>query len=187
MKMYHLTMTAVLAVTMVIFPSLGLLAHPAKSEREPEEKKLITESVGGAFFDVLDTSSGEVTRYSERDYLFGVVAAEMPASYPSESLKAQAVASYTVACKRRAAERANPDESMLGADITSDYTIDQAFITREKARENWGEAAERYENKLDAAIDSVLGEVLTYEGEIAETLFFAISNGKTEYSENVFS
>ena len=41
------------------------------------------------------TESGEVVSISLKDYLFGVVAAEMPALYEKEALKAQAVVAYT--------------------------------------------------------------------------------------------
>ena len=40
---------------------------------------------------------GEILEYSINDYLFGVLAAEMPALYDEEALKAQAVAAYTFA------------------------------------------------------------------------------------------
>ena len=43
---------------------------------------------------------GKVTEYSVKEYIFGVVAAEMPALYETEALKAQAVAAYTFACYR---------------------------------------------------------------------------------------
>lgn len=177
-------MTAVLAVTLTVSSAAGLIFRQRPvTEKTPDGA--VTDS--GAYFDVLNTENGEIVRYSDRDYLFGVVAAEMPAAYPAEALKAQALASYTVACKKRLAERADPDENMHGADITNDFNVDQAFVTKEEAYAGWGDAAQRYENKIYAAVDSVLGYVLSYEGELAEALFFAISNGKTEQAENVFS
>ena len=39
----------------------------------------------------------KVSEFSTNDYLFGVIAAEMPALYEKEAIKAQAVAAYTFA------------------------------------------------------------------------------------------
>ena len=47
-------------------------------------------------FDLLDESTGEIITVSARDYLLGAVASEMPPSFHSEALKAQAAASTTL-------------------------------------------------------------------------------------------
>ena len=44
-----------------------------------------------------------------RDYLSGVLAGEMPASYPEEALKAQAVASYSYLLHRKNSIAEHPD------------------------------------------------------------------------------
>ena len=46
---------------------------------------------------VLLTDRGEIAEVPVRDYLIGAVAAEMPASYEAEALRAQAVVSHTYA------------------------------------------------------------------------------------------
>ena len=95
---------------------------------------------------VLDKESGKVTKMKVDDYIFGVVAAEMPASYCDEALKAQAVASYTYMLFR-SAQRADMDY-----DVCADSSKDQAYISREKACEKWGDNADKYCEKLDKAI-----------------------------------
>ena len=81
-------------------------------------------------FRILDTTSGEVTEMPAEEYIFGVVAAEMPALYDTEALKAQAVAAYTFACYRRA------ENTGKSYDLTTDHTTDQSFTTEEAARES---------------------------------------------------
>ena len=131
-------------------------------------------------FRVLDTANDTVTVMSAKDYLFGVVAAEMPLSYEKEALKAQAVAAYTFACYRR---QNNADRSY---DLTADSTLDQSFIPREKAKERWGQNAQENEKKLDEILEEVKGEYIAYEDQPILAAYHAISPGKTESSETVW-
>lgn len=131
-------------------------------------------------FNVLDKTSGKITKMKSDEYIFSVVAAEMPALYEKEALKAQAVAAYTFALIR---SNENSDKEY---DITTDYTVDQSFISREEARKKWGEKADGYEEKIDSAIKDVKGYTVTYNGELALTVYHALSCGKTESSENVW-
>ncbi len=126
------------------------------------------------------TQTGETVTLSAEDYIFGVVAAEMPALYENEALKAQAVAAYTYYLNKKesyAAEEFN---------ITDDYTTDQSFITVSAAREKWGGGADEYENKIRKAVKSVLGKRVLYNGAPANTVYHAISFGITENCADVW-
>lgn len=116
---------------------------------------------------------GTPTKLSRRDYIRGVVAAEMPALYENEALKAQAVAAYTFACYR-AARRTE-----LPYDVTADSQIDQGYTSDAAAREKWGANAQQYLDKIDAAVAAVEGELLTYNGECALAAYHAMSSGVT--------
>ncbi len=117
--------------------------------------------------------TGEIKEMTVEDYLFSVVAAEMPALYETEALKAQTVAAYTYAmCKAARSEEEY--------DITDDSSIDQAFISREEALAKWGEDAPVYEEKIRSAVKSVLYETITYDGQLILAAYHAISSGKTE-------
>ena len=48
-----------------------------------------------AVYQILDANTGKVLRLTPQEYLIGVTAAEMPASYEPEALKAQAVAAHS--------------------------------------------------------------------------------------------
>ncbi len=123
---------------------------------------------------------GEVIEYSIKDYVFGVVAAEMPALYDEEALKAQAVAAYTFANYRKAESEDN------GYDISSDPDTAQCFITREEAATRWGEKADEYAKKIDKCIEAVQGEMLVYDNKPIFAAYHAISSGITNSCADVW-
>ena len=131
-------------------------------------------------FRVFDKQNDKIIKMSQSDYIFGVVAAEMPALYGEEALKAQAVAAYTFAYTK---SLANKDKDY---DITTDFTIDQAYISREDARKRWGSSADIYEAKIDNAVKSVIGEIITYKGKPITAVYHAVSAGKTEKAEDIW-
>lgn len=141
----------------------------------PKAEEAVSET-----FIVCNTETGENTEMSAEDYIFGVVAAEMPALYDEEALKAQAVAAYTYACYRKA------ENSEKSYDITNDHTTDQSYISEAEARERWGDNADTYAEKIKAAVKKTSGYMVTYEGKPALTVYHAISSGKTEAAENVW-
>ena len=133
-------------------------------------------------FKLLDTAANTVTEIPSKEYIFGVVAAEMPALYEFEALKAQAVAAYTFAHFRKN----EAEKSGREYDISTDHKTDQSFITRAAAREKWGDKADEYEQKIESAISAVYGNVLTYNNDVILSVYHAISSGITEKSENVW-
>ncbi len=131
-------------------------------------------------FKVLLSETNTVTSLSVEDYLFGVLAGEMPALYEEEALKAQAVCAYTFALWR---QKENTDKDY---DISDDYTTDQCYITPEAARKKWGSKADEYEQKIRSAIKTVENEALTYNGELILSVYHAVSGGSTEAAKNVW-
>lgn len=130
---------------------------------------------------VLDKNSGNVAEIDLDEYLFGVVAAEMPASYNEEALKAQAIASYTYMLFR-ANERSGEKY-----DVVDDSSTDQAFITRKEAREKWGDNYDKYANKIDAVIKAVSGYVMVDEKDMPIlAAYHNISAGRTESAKTVW-
>lgn len=123
---------------------------------------------------------GKVTEYSANDYIFGVVAAEMPALYETEALKAQAVAAYTFACYRM------QNNTNTEYDISADPETAQCFITRKEAAARWGEKADEYAKKIDDCIAAVEGEILTYDGALIFAAYHAISAGATNSCADVW-
>ena len=105
----------------------------------------------------LELEDGTVEELTMADYLWGVVAAEMPASFEEEALKAQACAArtYTVICQGASK---HPE-----ADICADSTCCQAYIARDAAEARWGLNAEEYGDKIQQAVEGTDGLVILYE------------------------
>ena len=101
--------------------------------------------------------------------LSGVVAAEIPASFSVEALKAQAITARTYAMKK-----ASKGITLLNS------TSHQVYYSNEKMKSMWGSSYSTYYNKIKKAVNETKGQVLKYNGEYIEALFYSISNGKSE-------
>ena len=104
-----------------------------------------------------------------------VVAAEMPASFEPEALKAQTVAArtYTLSKMERTVE-AHPD-----ADVCTDITCCQAYIDPADAAANWGENAQTYTDKIAAAVADTDGMAALFQGQPIQAVFFSSAAGRT--------
>lgn len=153
----------------------------AATEPEPQDS-----TEGQSCYLVLDILSGTVSEVSVRDYVIGAVCAEMPAAFHEEALKAQAVAAHTYAERQKALSAETPDPSLYGADFSNDSSVYQAFFTESQMRQYYGENYDAYYGKISAAVDAVLGEILTSEGEPIIAAFHSMSSGVTESAQAVW-
>lgn len=110
------------------------------------------------------------------EYVLGVVACEVPASFDFEALKAMSVVARTFYLYK---------DNMNSSYVASNN--DQCFIDESKMREKWQEDFDKYYKIIEDAVQTTSGEVITYNNELAQTFYFSMSNGKTENLENVFS
>src|SRR4051812_4849042 len=112
---------------------------------------------------------GGVTSINELDmdsYIRGVVAGEMPSSWPLEALKVQAVAARTYALST----------------AKSTGAFDQYPDTRSQMyRGVLGESV-----RSDAAVADTARQIVTYDGTPAVTYYFSTSGGQTENIEFSF-
>ena len=116
------------------------------------------------------------------DYIMGVTAAEMPASFPLEALKAQCVAARTYTayhmlhdgCKR------------YDADVCTSSACCQAYCSDERMAERWGGDYADNRQKMARAVRETAHEVLLYGGEPIEALYHSASGGRTENVEDVY-
>lgn len=129
------------------------------------------------------TKLNKVEEIPLEEYLIGVVAAEMPASFNIEAIKAQAVAARTYYITKRINNCKNANNAEICDDIHC-----QAYLSKEECMEKWEDSTkEEYWNKIKMAVDLTKGQVLTYEGKIVEyPQFFSTSSGKTESAVDVF-
>jgi len=105
----------------------------------------------------------------EDDYLKGVVPREMPASWPLEALKAQAVVARTYAHANRNRHGA------AGFDLCTLSTCCQAY----------GGVAWEHPSS-SRAVDETRGVILLFNGRPAATFYHSDSGGHTENVENVW-
>ena len=134
-------------------------------------------------------AQGEVREISLQEYLVGVLAAEMPAGFPEEALKAQAVAARTYTLYKMALYGSGEQapESHKGADLCDDPAHCEAFADlTEQALAMWGDSAEVYQQRLQAAVKATDGMILVYEEEPIAAVFCAASAEKTESAKDVW-
>ena len=160
-------------------------AEAAETEA-PSEIAENSEDPAEDILKVLDFTSGQVMELSMRDYVVGAVLAEMPATYRSEALKAQAVAARTYAVRQREKQRLSPEPELMGADISNDSTKYQAYFTPEQAKEFYGSGYEAYLQKAEEAVNSTDRLIMVYEGEPIVAAFHSLSGGRTESAETVW-
>ena len=127
---------------------------------------------------LLNESDGSIKNVNIEDYIIGVVAAEMPASFEPEALKAQAVAARTYAMYKK--ETRNLDYDLIIG------TKDQAYQTNEELLKKWGVSFFKNYLKVRDAVLATEGEILTYNGQTINAFYFSMSNGYTENVESVF-
>ena len=136
---------------------------------------------------VFDKASGKILKMDIEDYLVGVVAAEMPASYDKQALRAQAVAARTYTARRLSLFDGSGCKSHPGADICTDFSCCQAYNSLAERQKKWGGNFRAHEQRVAEAVDSTRGELVVYNDEPIQAFFFSTAGGFTEDSENAFS
>ncbi len=152
--------------------------EPVPAVRNPAAQEDAQEapqgSDGEAFILCLD---GENVNMTMRDYLIGTLAAEMPAGFQPEALKAQAVAARTYAMYKiqRGDSAAHP-----GAPLCGDAGCCAAYQAPEALLEKWGAAY--YENlrAITSAVDDTAGLCLAFQNAPILAVFHSSSGGMTE-------
>ena len=151
--------------TLPAAPTPAALPTPAPGERDSAQSLRVLQK------------DGTVEEMNMADYLWGVVAAEMPASFEPEALRAQAVCARTYSLWKIQAGSHEED----GADICADSSCCQAYISPEDAAQRWGaDAAGGYTVKIAGAVADTDGQVLTYGGAPIQAVFFSSAAGATE-------
>ncbi len=136
-------------------------------------------SISNKVIKVKRNKTNEIVEVPLEEYVIGVVAGEMPASFNIEALKAQAVASRTYALKK--SESSKNDYDVV------DTTSNQVYIDYDEMKEKWQNNYDMYVSKVKEAVAQTKGEVVLYNNNLIDAMFFSTSNGYTENSEDVFS
>ena len=150
---------------------------------QPKTRYNMPDNKQGWKIKLIHSDSGTVEELSLDEYLYGVVSAEMPASYETEALKAQAIVArtYTIyQIKHNSQKHEN-------ADICDNYACCQAWISKEERFTKWKqEEAEQNWNKIVDCVNSTTNKIVTYNGKPINAFFHSNSGGITESSVNVW-
>lgn len=128
----------------------------------------------------------QIVSMNLEDYVKGVVAAEMPAEFEVEALKAQAVAARTYAVKHMAVFGGTGSAEYPGADVTTDHKESQAWQDETKLKAKWGANYGKYWSKVNQAVDQTRGLILTYQGEPINAVFHSTSGDHTASAQEVW-
>ncbi|PAB58284.1 stage II sporulation protein D [Anaeromicrobium sediminis] len=172
-------------VVIIIIPAI-LIRSCDIGEKSIKKEKIIKEDIKYVY--VYRTKKDKVQKVEIEEYLKGVVSSEMPASFEMEALKAQAIAARSYAVSRVKAYRGkgNPGhkDSELCDDVHCQVYRDESDL-RDVKPKHW---MRDYYPKIEDAVESTKGLIMTYEGKpISQPLFHSTSGGKTENSEDVFT
>ncbi|GAA0137618.1 hypothetical protein YSY43_44590 [Paenibacillus sp. YSY-4.3] len=152
-------------------PAAQIPAVPAASELPPVSVYL--------------TKTGGIETLPLEQYVTGVLAAEMPADFELEALKAQAIAARTFIV-RRLAEADRSGVPVQGADVVD--SIDHQAYLSSKELDKWTELRKSEQlAKLRRAVEQTKGIIMTYKGKPITATFFSASGGYTENSEEYWS
>ncbi len=147
---------------LLVVPFVSIQLFPRLIEDVPKKSPeiILPETVS-----VYITAEEKTKTIAFEDYITGVVASEMPDSFATEALMAQAVASRTYALGRINSGTQLCDT--VHCQVYRDHDIDR---------------------KVKEAVEATVGQVLTYDGKLAsQALYFSSSAGDTENAEDVFS
>ena len=160
--------------------------HTAPEVQQPTPTKT-TEKMGDDKRKVTVWVGDKQIELTMAEYLYGVLKAEMPASFPEEALKAQAVAArtYTIHKQWLYEKGAAPAESHNGAQMCSDYHHCKAY-SEKSSQDMWGKDAAFYEEKVKNAIADTDGVYMTYNEEPIVAVFHSASGPKTEKASDVW-
>ena len=68
-----------------------------------------------------------------------------------------------------------------------DSVSNQVYINYDEMKEKWQNNYDAYLKKIKEAVNSTKGEVILYNNNLIDAVFFSTSNGYTENSKDVFS
>ena len=177
------------AAFLLIIPALPVMTFDRKGSRNvrlTEFRFDEEESISDEPYKVLDVATGEILEVPVREYVIGAVCAEMPASFHSEALKAQAVAAHTYAERQRMHEREAPTSELMGADFSNDTARYQGYFTEAQAKKVLGADFEKNYSRISECADEVIDYIITYKDEPIISAFHSMSSGMTESAENVW-
>jgi len=167
----------------------------AKSDKKENENKSDVKSEKILNLEKVDKESPKIDIYNHKlgkyqkmdleEYLSGVLAGEMSPEFDIEALRAQAIAARTYVMYKM--DRPYPSKHK-NAVVCTDFRHCQEYKSYNELQKINGNSwmKSRY-SKIQEAVKSTKGQIITYENKAILPLYFSTSSGKTENCEEVFS
>jgi stage II sporulation protein D len=179
-----LIIPAVLVIPFSEERASGKLGEQTKAN--PPAKEAVSPSTSDEAVEVAvyRSKKEKIEQIPLEDYLVGVVAAEMPAEFNEEALKAQALTARTYIVNRLLSK--DTVGVPKGAEVT-DTQLHQVYESDDELRKNWGMDYNWKRKKILDAVRATSGQIITFKGKPIQAQFFSTSNGYTENSEDYWS
>lgn len=142
---------------------------------------------GGPYVLLRRVATGQVEKLPIEQYVKGVVAAEMPAAFHVEALKAQAILARTYIITRMRAFGGQGDPDHQTADISDDPARGQAWLDEAALKARWGTLQfPAYWRKIEEAVTATAGLIAVYDGDPIQAAYHSTCGGMTEAAGNVW-
>lgn len=158
------------------------------SGQTPSETGQITVTGEDFVLNIYLSDRNETVEMKLEEYIRGVVAAEMPASFHPEAIKAQAVVARTYTLHKSLLLGGTGCRNHPGIDLCTDSTCCQAWVDDQQALRKWkDEEADFYMERIAKAVSCTRGLILTYQGIPITSVYHSTCGGITEAAEEVWS
>ena len=187
-RIFPLSLLVVLLIIIVLPVLLARSCrHPTNERPQAVKRTPIPSPAGKITLLVSNHLSGQLVEMELEEYLVGVVAAEMPASFGLEALKAQAVVARTYTVNKMRSFGGKGCSRNPGADICTDPAFCQAWESEAQSLAKWPAAdAGQHLAKLRRAVAQTAGKVVLHNGQTIDAVFHSNCGGHTENSEDVW-
>ena len=166
-----------LIILIILLSLIAIKSSPKKTASFNNDEKTEEEKKEPFKINVVNNKTGEIINLDLENYIIGVVAGEMPASFDVEALKAQAIASRTYALFKI------KNNKTLTTDIST-----QVYITNEDMQNKWKENYNLYYEKIKNAVLETKDLVITYNGDLISSYYSKLVFGTdVEYLKSVES
>lgn len=170
--------------TLLVIPFADKTSGQLVEDLQKREDKVLNTPGPAVEVAVYRAKTKQIEKVQLEDYVVGVVAAEMPAEFEIEALKAQSLAARTYIIKQLLSDSNLSVPN--GADVT-DTVQHQVYHNTEELKKLWGRDYEWKMEKVEKAVAQTSGRILTYDNTPIDAVFFSTSNGYTEDSEAYWS
>ena len=162
-------------ITLVLIPVfvVSLFYQALLNEKKQKEEKITTKttlSTTSKKIETLDSNisikvnkNNEILELSLEEYIVGVVAGEMPASFEKEALKAQAITSRTYAIYK-----IENFDNVYDVETTTD---DQVFITKDEMELKWEKDYESNYKKIKESVIATKNLVMKKDNKVFKSYY----------------